>query len=123
MPNLNAALACAQLESLDSFINDKRALAAGYEDFFKGSRFHFYVEPAHCRSNYWLNVVLMKNRNERDAFLTSTNDSGVMTRPAWTLMNKLQMFEKCYTGNIDNSLWIEDRLVNIPSSVRTNDSK
>ena len=118
LPNLNAALACAQMEVLDNFIIYKRELAEKYRDFFTGKPFHFYVEPANCKSNYWLNVVLMKNKKERDAFLTYTNDHGVMTRPAWTLMNKLDMFKNCYCENIDTAKWIGDRLVNLPSSAK-----
>jgi aminotransferase in exopolysaccharide biosynthesis len=118
LPNLNAALACAQMEQLDSFIQNKRELALIYKEFFAKTPFKFVVEPENCKSNYWLNAILLKDRTERDEFLKFTNDNGVLTRPAWILMNKLKMFEKCITENIDNSVYIEDRLVNLPSSVR-----
>lgn len=117
LPNLNAALACAQMEMLDNYISAKRELAFNYQNFFSEISIHFYAEPENCRSNYWLNAVLLKSKEERDAFLSFTNDHGVMTRPSWTLMNKLEMFKKCICENIDNAQWIEERLVNIPSSV------
>lgn len=118
LPNLNAALACAQMENLDAFIENKRELAGLYRDFFDGTPYTFITEPAGCRSNYWLNAILLKDRTARDAFLEYTNNCKVMTRPAWTLMNKLRMFEHCLCGDLDNARYIEDRLVNIPSSVR-----
>ncbi|MBN1183498.1 MAG: DegT/DnrJ/EryC1/StrS family aminotransferase, partial [Bacteroidales bacterium] len=70
------------------------------------------------RSNYWLNAILLKDRNERDEFLKFTNEHGVMTRPAWRLMHKIPMFEKCMKNDISHAEWIENRLVNIPSSVQ-----
>ncbi len=117
LPNLNAALACAQMENLEFFLKRKRELAEKYKTFFDNKDITFVSEPQNCRSNYWLNSIMLKNRPQRDEFLTYTNDNKVMTRPVWTLMNKLEMFKDCPTGNLDNSFWIEDRLVNIPSSV------
>jgi len=117
LPNLNASLACAQMEKLDEFISNKRELALQYEKLFEGSDLKFIKEPEHAFSNYWLNCILLKNREERDAFLTFTNNRQVMTRPVWTLMNKLSMFQDCICENIDNALDIENRLVNLPSSV------
>lgn len=119
MPNLNAALACAQLEQLDGFLENKRALAARYAAFFSENDLQFVAEPKNSRSNFWLNAILLKNAEERNAFLEFTNNNGVMTRPVWTLMNKLAMFKDCPTGNLDNAAYIEERLVNIPSSVTT----
>ncbi len=118
MPNINAALACAQLENLESYIENKRELGKMYAAFFANSPIRFISEPSNSRSNSWLHSVLLNDRTERDAFLDYTNKNGVMTRPSWTLMNKLNMFKHCVTGNLDNSQYIEDRLVNIPSSVR-----
>ena len=118
LPNLNAAMACAQMEQLEEFIKNKRALAEIYQNFFNSTDITFFTEPAHSKSNYWLNAIILKDEKERDKFLKFSNDQGVMTRPCWTLMNKLKMFEHCTTENIENSLWIEERLVNIPSSVR-----
>ncbi len=119
LPNLNAALACAQIEKLEEFVLNKRELASQYQQLFSDKpEFHFYVEPKDSCSNYWLNVVLMKNKENRDAFLTFTNEHGVMTRPAWALMNKLEMFKNCICEDVSNAVFIEDRLVNLPSSVK-----
>ena len=118
LPNLNAAMACAQMEQLDSFIENKRELASKYASFFDQSSIEFIKEPIHSKSNYWLNSVLLNSKDERDAFLEFTNDHNVMTRPVWTLMNKLDMFKDAYHGDLSNAEWLEERLVNIPSSVR-----
>lgn len=118
LPNLNAALLVAQLEELDGFLENKRELATMYETFFDGGEIGFVKEPENAKSNYWLNSVLLKDREERDTFLQVTNDNGVMTRPIWTLMNRLEMFKGCQCGDLTNSNYLEDRVVNIPSSVR-----
>lgn len=118
MPNINAALACAQLENLEPFIANKRELGKIYSDFFKNTPYQFLHEPAYTRSNAWLHSILLNNREERDVFLEYTNSHGVMTRPSWILMHKLTMFSHCITGDLSNALFIEERLVNIPSSVR-----
>lgn len=117
MPNLNAALGCAQLEQLDAFISAKRKLALNYSEFFSNSELKFFSEPENCKSNYWLNAVICENAIQRDALLKATNDSGVMTRPIWTLMNKLPMYQHCLKDNLRNSEWLETRVVNLPSSV------
>jgi perosamine synthetase len=118
MPNLNAAMACAQLEQLNSFINNKRQIAKRYDTFFENNRqIKFVNEPVNSKSNYWLNCILLNNKTDRDVFLKATNEHGVMTRPAWTLMNKLTIFNDCQHDGLKNSEFIEDRLVNIPSSV------
>lgn len=117
-PNLNSALACAQLEQLEGFISNKRETALKYESFFKNTRFHFVKEPAESRSNSWLNAILLDTREEREKFLEDTNENKVMTRPAWELMQRLPMFKNCMHDGLENSLEIESRLVNIPSSVR-----
>ena len=118
MPNINAALMVAQLEQLDGFLKSKRELAALYKSHFAGTDIQFVNEPEHSRSNYWLCAILLKDKNTRDEFLQFTNDNGVMTRPVWRLMNKLVMFKDAMYGNLDNSELIENRLVNIPSSMR-----
>ena len=117
LPNLNAALGCAQLEQLESFIANKRELAARYAEHFKDSDLQFVTEPADCRSNYWLNAVICDSRAQRDALLQATNDSRVMTRPIWALMNHLPMYADCRKGSLVNAEWLEDRVVNLPSSV------
>lgn len=117
-PNLNAALACAQLENLESFIENKRSTAIQYATYFEGTDIEFVIENSSCRSNYWLNAVLLKNKEDRDLFLTETNDNGVMTRPIWTLLHRLNYLSDALHDNLENSIFIENRLVNIPSSVR-----
>jgi perosamine synthetase len=118
MPNLNAALGLAQMEQLNSLVVSKRILAEKYKNFFKNGEIDFFHEPKHSQSNYWLNALLFKSRIKRDEFLSYTNDNGVMTRPAWRLMDKLPMFDNCIKGDLKNAEWIEDHLVNIPSSVQ-----
>ncbi|MDR1055992.1 MAG: LegC family aminotransferase [Prevotellaceae bacterium] len=117
MTNIQAALGCAQIENLDYFIEEKRQLAERYKEFFKTKGIEFFTEPENCKSNYWLNVIIMNNKQQRDEFLKYTNEHGVMTRPIWTLMNALPAFSSCQCGNIDNAKYFEDRVVNIPSSV------
>ena len=116
LPNLNAALACAQMEKLDEFISSKRNLSFHYEKLFAGSKIKFMKEPEYSSSNYWINCILLQDRHERDSFLNFTNENGIMTRPAWTLMNKLDMFKNYICENIENAIELENRLVNLPSS-------
>lgn len=117
MPNINAALGCAQMESLPYFIEQKRKVAELYAKFFENLGVKFAVEPENTKSNYWLCAIILENKEERDAFLKFSNENGVMTRPIWRLMNKLPMFENCQCGELSNSLWLEDRVVNITSTV------
>lgn len=117
MPNLNAALGCAQLEQLEMFISAKRQLAHHYAELLANGEYEFVSEPENCRSNYWLNAVVCDSKQQRDALLKSTNDKGVMTRPIWALMNHLKMFEQCRRGELPNAEWLEERVVNLPSSV------
>ncbi len=118
MPNLNAALACAQLEQLDRFVENKRRLAAEYAAYFSGKGICFRTEMPGTRANYWLMCVELENRRDRDRFLKETNDRKVMTRPIWQLMFRLPMYANCYRDEQANALYLEDRIVNIPSSVR-----
>lgn len=119
MPNINAALGCAQLECLDEFIASKRKVAEEYSAFFKNiDGVDFFEEPENCFSNYWLNAVVLKDKEVQLEFLQYTNDHGVMTRPIWELMNRLPMFENCENDGLENTIWFADRVVNIPSSVR-----
>ena len=118
MPNLNAALACAQLEQLDNFVKNKRDLAKKYIEFGKRTELNFIIEPINSTSNYWLNALCLSNRTERDEFLKVLNDKGVMCRPIWTLLYKMPMFKECYRDEQTNAQWFEDRIVNLPSSVR-----
>ena len=118
MPNINAALLCAQLENLDFFLAKKREIAHLYQQFFvKVDYANFIGEPEHCRSNYWLNAICLKDPNKRDEFLNITNNAGVATRPVWHLMHHLSMYQSAYCDNIDNALLLERSVVNIPSGV------
>lgn len=119
MPNINAALGCAQLENLERYVENKRETAQIYADFFKNvPDITFFTEPENCRSNYWLNVVMLKDKAAQQEFLEYTNDHGIMTRPVWELMNRLEMFKHCENDGLKNTEWLADRIVNIPSSVR-----
>ncbi len=117
MPNINAALIVAQLEQLSEFLGSKRSIAKLYKDFFQNKDILFVKELENCKSNYWLNSAIFTNKDNRNLFLNETNNHGVMTRPIWTLMNKLPMFKGAQCGDLTNSEWLEDRVVNIPSSV------
>ncbi|MFA6189476.1 MAG: LegC family aminotransferase [Sulfuricurvum sp.] len=118
LPNLNAALLCAQLEQLQGFLNNKRKLASEYREFFKSQNIRYIQEPQESRSNYWLNAVLLDDLKQRNEFLDYTNNHGVMTRPIWALMNKLEMFKSCQCDTLTNAFFLEERIVNIPSSAR-----
>lgn len=116
MPNLNAALGCAQLSKLDAFLAQKRALAARYEAFFHATDYEFVTEPNYARSNYWLNAVICPSSEEKEALLRSTNAEKVLTRPVWQLMNRLPMYQGSLSGPLTVSEWLSDRLVNLPST-------
>ncbi len=117
MPNLNAALGCAQMERLNEILAIKTKLADQWGVFFDQNDVRFVRAIDENKANHWLNTLVLDSREERDNFLKFTNDNGVMTRPIWTLMSKLPMFKECQTDGLENSLWLEDRVVNIPSSV------
>ena len=118
MPNLNAALACAQLEQLDGFLENKRKLAKEYQSFFATSGIQFRTETPETKANYWLMCVELENKAERELFLSSTNANAVMTRPIWQLMYRLPMYAHCQRDEQFNAQFLEERIVNIPSSVR-----
>ncbi len=118
MPNLNAALACAQLEQLDKILANKRELAEKYKSFFSETDYNCVTELADTKANYWLNALILPSDEERDEFLRRTNEGGVMTRPIWDLMSSLPMFENFQNDGLENSRWLEERVVNIPSSFR-----
>jgi len=117
MPNLNAALGCAQMDQLPGFLETKREIAQRYREFFEGCGVEFVDEPEGARSNYWLNSIILGSREARDAFLKATNDQGVMTRPIWELMSRLPMYAKCWNDGLEVSKWLAERVVNLPSSV------
>ena len=117
MPNLNAALACAQLEQLNMYLNNKRNLATSYEKFFLKKGIKFRTETKNTKANYWLMCIELENLKERNLFLESTNSSNVMTRPIWKPMDSLPMYKNCQKDELLNTKFLEDRIVNIPSSV------
>jgi perosamine synthetase len=118
MPNLNAALACAQLEQLDGFLENKRSLANEYASFFVSNGIKFRTETQDTKANYWLMCVELENKEELNLFLETTNANAVMTRPIWQLMYRLPMYAHCQKDNQLNAEFLEERIVNIPSSVR-----
>jgi len=118
MPNLNAALACAQLEELDGFLADKRDLATAYSALFQELGIKFREELPESKANYWLMCVELNNKAEREDFLKYTNEAGIMTRPIWNLMYRLPMYTQCQRDAQKNAEFLEERIVNIPSSVR-----
>jgi len=117
MPNLNATLGCAQMEQLPDFLAVKRGIAERYAEFCQEHDLEFVHEPEYARSNYWLNAIILKDRAERDHFLKATNDQGIMTRPIWRMMNELPMYADCQHDGLEVSKWLEERVVNLPSSV------
>ena len=120
MIKLDTTIVCQILmQLLDEFIKSKRKIAKEYADFFKKvDGIDFFEEPEGCFSNYWLNVVILKDKSAQLEFLEYTNDNGVMTRPIWELMTRLPMFKNCENDGLRNTIWFADRVVNIPSSVR-----
>jgi len=119
LPNINAALGCAQMEQLPKFLEQKRRLADRYRNNFQGIEgVRFFTEPSFAKSNYWLNVLILDGAfsEKRDVVLEKTNDNGIMTRPAWRLMNKLPMFQDCPAMDLSCAENLAKRLINIPSS-------
>lgn len=117
MPNLNAALACAQLEQLDSFIQKKRILANNYKNYFNSIGVKFRTELTNTKANYWLMCVELKDKSERDLFLKESNTNKVMTRPIWQLIFKSPLYSNFQKDAQANAMYLEERIVNIPSSV------
>lgn len=117
LPNLNAALGCAQIERLDQMLAVKREVARHYAEFFSGTGTRFITPIDGAQSNWWLNAIVLDSEEDRDAFLQYTNEHGVMTRPIWRLMPRLAMYGHCQHDGLENSYWLERRVVNLPSSV------
>jgi perosamine synthetase len=118
LPNINAALGCAQMESLPKLLESKRDIANAYAEFFSNSNHQFVKEPIQASSNYWLNALVLEDKQARENFLKDLNGAGVMSRPVWRLMNELSMFSDCQSADLTNAKWLEERVVNIPSSAR-----
>lgn len=117
MPNLNAALGCAQMEILTEVLSIKAEVADRYRSFCNDHKVHFIDAIKGTTANFWLNAVRLSDRSERDEFLNYTNSKGVMTRPIWRLMSELRPFESCQHDGLAVSRWLVDRVVNLPSSV------
>ncbi len=118
LSNVNAAILLAQLENLDMYVSKKRLLAKKYEEFFKNLSCEFFTEPISSRSNYWLNCLVLENRKQSRDFLKHLSEQKIGARPVWVPMHKLPMYKNCLRGDLPNTEWLADRLVNIPSSVR-----
>jgi len=119
MPNINAALGCAQIEQIDRFIANKRALAEKYRKAFSNVHgIRFFTEPEYARSNYWLNTLIIDEeyKEMRDLLLSETNKQGISTRPSWELMNKLEMYKDCPRMDLSIAENLGQRIINIPSS-------
>ena len=117
LPNLNAALGCAQMEKIDEFLLLKEKVSIIWEEFFLSKDIKFFKPIKKNKANHWLNTIILNSKEERDQFIQFTNQEDVMTRPVWKLMSKLSMYKKCQRDNLINSLWLRDRVVNLPSSV------
>jgi perosamine synthetase len=120
LPNLNATLGCAQMEHLNAMLEIKAVIAANYRTFCSEHDLQIVDGIEGTKPNYWLNAIILKSSKERDDFLNYMNEKKIMSRPIWRLMNRLEMFKSCQTDDLKNSRWLEDRVVNIPSSVPEN---
>jgi perosamine synthetase len=118
LPNINAAIGCAQMENISKLLESKRIIANTYSNFFKDKDVKFVHEPENTSSNYWLNAVILKDKESRDNFLSELNNAKIMSRPVWRLINELPMFSDCQISDLTNAIWLQDRLVNIPSSAK-----
>jgi len=118
MPNLNAALGVAQMEMLPKYIEEKREIASQYQGWGDENGVRFVVEPVNTKTNYWLNTILVEDKPQRDELLKTTNDNKIMTRPVWKPMHRLLMNKGCQKSEMNNTEWLADRIVNVPSSVR-----
>ena len=114
---MQAALGCAQIECLNEFLLKKKKLANHWKVFFRKQNIDFVSPLKGNKANNWLNTIILKSKKEREKFLNFTNKKGVMTRPIWRLMSELTMFQHCQNDGLKNSLILQDRVVNIPSSI------
>lgn len=123
LPNLNAALGCAQMENLSAFLENKRETASRYKSFLAETPYKFWNEPDGSRSNFWLNAIVLESKEQRDALLEFSSSRGVLMRPMWELMNTLPAFKDCQKTELQNSRFYSDRIVCLPSSVRITESQ
>ncbi|GIO07339.1 perosamine synthetase [Brevibacillus reuszeri] len=119
MPNINAALGCAQIEKLPTYVQQKRALADIYKEAFRDMKgIQVIAEPVNAKSNYWLNAILLDEDRAslRDDILERTNEQGIMTRPVWRLLHNFPMFADSPKMDVSVAESLEARIINIPSS-------
>ena len=116
LPNINAALGVAQMELLPLYLKSKREIATNYQDWGRDNGMEFIIEQKNCSSNFWLNCVVTENEENRDLMLKVTNENNIMTRPIWTPMHKLSMYQNCQKTDLSNTEWLYSRVVNVPSS-------
>ncbi|MCJ0829595.1 LegC family aminotransferase [Acinetobacter sp. NIPH1876] len=117
LPNVNAALACAQLEQLPIFLEKKKQLASFYADICEKNDIPFISNTEGGESNFWLNAILVEDFSVRETLLAEANKRGIMMRPVWELMSDLPAFSECQNDGCETAKWLQERLVNIPSSV------
>jgi perosamine synthetase len=116
LPNINAALGCAQLENIEIYLERHRELSKIYKNHFKETSIKYFEEPIESESNYWLNTILLRNEKERDQFLQEANASKIMLRPPWTLMNELEMYKDCASDSLENTYLLSKLMINLPST-------
>ena len=117
MPNINAALALAQLENLSKKINEKKKLYDFYKSNLPSIGLELINEPSDTEWNYWLMCIKLQNKKDRDLFLKETNKNKILTRPIWKLLFKLPMYRNCQRDSQKNAIYLEKRIVNIPSNI------
>ena len=117
LSNINAALGIAQMEQLEQFVKYKRDLATKYQNWGKENGVNFIQEPKNTNSNYWLNTILTETSEEKNALLLNINKMNVMVRPAWKPMHMLKIYENCQKNSLENTEFLYERIVNVPSSV------
>jgi len=117
MPNLNAALVLAQLEMYSTILESKKSLFLAYDEYFNGTGL-LVKPPKGTRWNHWLMSIRLSNLEERNQFLSQTNEMGIMTRPIWNLLYKLPVYSNCQKDDQKNAKHVEERIINIPSSAR-----
>ena len=117
LPNVNAAIGCAQLEKLPYFLESKRRLAEAYHQAVIGAHYRTIREPKHCQSNYWLNAILFESPDLARSALIDLNEAGIGVRPAWKCMHLLPMYQHCPRMALEETERLVQSLVNIPSSV------
>ncbi len=119
LPNINAALAVAQIEQLEKFLSIKMELSKSYESFFEQNNFpiKFIKARSGTKPNFWLNAIMFENIKDKELFLEYSNTNGVMTRPIWSLNNELEIYKDCQCTNLTNAKFLSERIVNIPSGI------